>query len=250
MGAPMGSDVSFTVSARGKSADMPVFRFLSTNFADLPLEQIDSVFGFVEKCSLYGGRVFTGPQLSNHDVYKLNQANIGLRIPLTNHLAERDEYEFYQPMLRRYYHPLNSVIVTNDDLAQWIRDDFPYFVLEASVIKNIKSKRKLEAALNIYDTVVLPMTANDDREFLESIPDKDRIRLFANGGCALTCPSKICYRAISEMNKFKGGEPRCSQELKSREILGMVDFDLDELRSMGFKNFKLLRGRPGRITGF
>jgi len=245
-----GSDIRFTVSARGKAADLPVFRFLDENFPGLPLDMVDSVFGFVEKCTLYGGRVFTGPQLSARDVFKLNQANIGLRLPLTNHMAEREEYESYRPMLSRYYHPLNSLIVTNDDLARWIRDDYPYFVIEASVIKNIRSKRKLDDALEIYDTVVLPMTANDDRAFLEAIPDKDRIRLFANGGCALTCPSRICYPSISKMNKFKGGEPRCSQSLKQREILGMVDFDLKELRDLGFKHFKLLRGRPDGFTGF
>ncbi len=243
-------DFRFTISARGKPLDLPVFHFLSNNFSELPLEQIDSVFGFVERCSLYGGREFIKPQISSYDVSVLNRAKIGLRIPFTNHMADREEYERYQPMIQKYYKPVNSVIVTNDNLAKWIRADFPDMVIEASVIKNIKNMRKLEEALEIYDTVVLPMTTIDDREFLEKIPDKDRIRLFANGGCALTCPSKICYPAFSEMNKFKGGEFRCSQDIKSREMLGMIDFDLDELGEMGFHHFKLLRAKKGGWTGF
>jgi len=121
--------------------------------------------------------------------------------------------------------------------------------VEASVIKNITDHRRLEAALEIYDTVVLPMTANDDEEFLVSLPDKDRIRLLVNGGCALTCPIKICYQSFSKMNKFRGGEFQCSQTMKSRELVGMIDFDIEELRNLGIKRFKLLRERQGGMTG-
>lgn len=179
---------TFTVSARRKIPEMPIFRFLRDKFGNLPLAQIESVFGFVERCTLYGGRNFCAPELSDRDVRQLNHAGIGLRIPLTNHDAEFREYKLYRPFLRKYYQPINSVIVTNDDLAKWIREDFPDFDIEASVIKNINNHKKLEASLKLYDTTVLPMPCNQDEEFLISIENKSRIRLFANAGCALTCP--------------------------------------------------------------
>ncbi len=47
--------ISFTISARGKAGDVPVMEFLRRNFGTLPLERIDSLFGFVERCTLYGG---------------------------------------------------------------------------------------------------------------------------------------------------------------------------------------------------
>ena len=77
--------------------------------------------------------------------------------------------------------------------------------------------------------------------------------LFANAGCALTCPSKICYPSISKANKVGDHNLfRCSQSLKYRELLGMVDFDLDYLQSLGFSRFKLLRSRSDQAdsTGF
>lgn len=240
---------TYTVSARGKFHDMPVFEYLRTHFANLPLGQIESLFGFVEQSTLYGGRYFQHRQISDDDVQQLNKAGIGLRIPCTNHFATREEYEQNKPLFNKYHNTLNSVICTNDDLATWIREDFPLYDVEASVIKNITDMRKLDKALEIYTTVVLPMTANEDFEFLNSLTDKSRIRLFANGGCALTCPSRICYRSVSELNKFKGGQFKCSQPIKQRTIKGMIDFDIDELSDMGFHKFKLLRARPGNMTG-
>ncbi|NIL95438.1 MAG: hypothetical protein GTO71_13630, partial [Woeseiaceae bacterium] len=85
---------------------------------------------------------------------------------------------------------------------------------------------------------------------LEKIADPGRITLFANAGCALTCPSKLCYKSISILNKGKGGKFECSQPIKERDLEGMVDFPLKPYIDMGFHRFKLLRARPGSMTGF
>jgi hypothetical protein len=244
-------DYTFTISARGKSLKVPVFGFLRRHFGHLALNRVESLFGFVEYSPLYGGRVFHGRELSERDVFQLNNAGIGLRLPLSNHFVERREYELSQPFLEKYHREGNSVIVTNDDLARWIREDFPAYRIDGSVIKNVDSPRKLQQALTLYDEVVLPMTANEDADFLATIEDKDRVTLFANAGCAFTCPSRTCYVSVSKMNKRQGEESfRCSQSLKERELLGMIDFDLAPLLELGFRRFKLLRPAPGRMTGF
>jgi len=241
---------TFTVSARGKSRLEPIGSFLKTNFASLPLSQIESIFGFVERSTLYGGRAFNQRQLSNSDVLQLNEWGIGVRIPMTNHFATRDEYLQNKRILQKYHKPLNSIICTNDDLAQWIRNDFPHYDIEASVIKNITTSSQIEDALAIYSTVVLPMVANDDDALLDGIEDKSRIRLFANAGCAYTCPARICYKSFSKINKFTGDEFKCSQPIKARESIGMIDFDLQRLRDKGFHKFKLLRAQVGNQTGY
>jgi collagenase-like PrtC family protease len=169
---------------------------------------------------------------------------------MSNHNVERKEYRLNLWLLRKYHTPGNSIICTNDDLAHWIREDFPDYRLDASVIKNIKTHRKIEEAMKLYDSVVLPMPVNEDLEFLAEIKDKDKITLFANAGCALTCPSRICYPSISKFNKGRGGEFQCSQPLKDRDLLGMVDFPLQPYIDLGFHRFKLLRARPGSMTGY
>jgi len=241
---------TYTVSARGKPPGVPVFAYLRKNYGNVPLREIDSLFGFVERSMLYGGRVFLRRELSERDVVQLNNAGIGVRLPMTNHYVKREEYLENKRLLQKYHQPGNSVICTNDELAQWIRDDFPDYRLDASVIKNLKSREKIEEAWELYDSVVLPMSVNEDLEFLEQLEDKDKITLFANAGCALTCPSKICYVATSKQNKGEDPGPLCSQDLKPRELHGMVDFPLEPYIKLGFHRFKLLRARPGSVTGF
>lgn len=243
--------MEFTLSARSKAAAVPIQMLIKQHYSHIPLSQVESFFGFTERCSLYGGRFFTGTELSAYDLRSMYKMNINLRIPLTNHYATREEYEENIPFLENHYRPGNSVILTNDELAQWVRADFPDFRIEASVIKNINTLKKIEKAYAVYDTIILPMIANEDEEFLRSVPEKERIMLFANGGCAMTCPSKICYTAVSKANKTGDSSCwQCSQSTKEREILGMIDFDLDYLQSLGFNRFKLLRSRPGDMTGF
>ena len=117
----------------------------------------------------YGGRAFYVPQLSNENVLELNNMGIGLRIPFTNHFANEEEYQNNKKFLSNYHHPLNSIICTNDNLASWIKRDFPDYDIEASVIKNISNIEQINEALEIYNTLVLPMSANDDDKLLNSI---------------------------------------------------------------------------------
>ena len=241
--------MKFTISARGKPNERAILPFLAKSFPAIPIIQIDSVFGFVERSTLYGGRVFDKPELTEHDVNQLYYVGIGVRLPLTNHYVEPAEYEATAPLLERYYRDGNAAIVTHDDLARWIRRDFPKYRIEASVIKNLKTYDRIAAALDLHDTAVLPMELNHDSDFRARVPEKDRITLFANAGCALTCPSRICYVSVAKINKGEGGEFKCSQPLKQRDLRGMVDFDLTRLQDLGFSRFKLLRARPGGMTG-
>jgi hypothetical protein len=215
----------------------------------LPRASPARVFGFVEPSTLYGGRIFVGPELSAGDVEALYGAGVGVRLPLTNRHVTEQECEANAPLLEKYHRPGNAAIVTNDDLAIWIRRHFPAYRLEASVIKNLKSHRRIEKALDLYDTVVLPMEINQDEAFLAEVAHKERITLFANAGCALTCPARICCSSISRINKAGRGMFMCSQRLKQRETRGMIDFDLDRLQALGFIRFKLLRARSGGLTG-
>ncbi|MCW8830306.1 MAG: hypothetical protein OQK32_02180 [Gammaproteobacteria bacterium] len=125
----------FTISARGKKLRQPIFDYLARNYANIPIAQIDSVFGFVEKSTLYGGRHFIRPELSDQDICQLYDVGIGLRIPFSNHYVEREEYENNRLFLQKYHRKGNSIIAHRDELVEWIRQDFPEYQIEASVIK-------------------------------------------------------------------------------------------------------------------
>ncbi len=251
------TEVIYTVSARGKKGEQPVMDFLQEKFSDVPLNQIDSLFGFVERCTLYGGRPFIARQISDADVQAMYDHSIGLRIPMTNLFINEDEYQEYGWLFEKYHREGNSIIVKEDTLARWIKRDYPKYKLEASMIKDIDTYDKITAALEIYDTVVLPMHMNTRYEFLEKIAEKNRVMLFANAGCAYNCPARICYRTISLINKFESPSDvaahkifRCSKATRPRKELGVIDFNLERLASLGFKRFKLLRQVPGGVTAF
>lgn len=236
----MAASPTFTVSGRSKTNDVPILTFLAKAYGWIPIRQIDSVFGFVEPCPLYGGRVFDGAELLPSDIATMYDVGIGVRLPLTNHYADAAEYEASKPLLEKYHRVGNAVIVVNDMLARWIRRDFPKYRIEASVIKNLKTYDKIAQALDLYDTAVLLMEFCENEPFLAGLEGKDRITLFANAGCALTCPSRICYQSISKFNKDQTGDLVCSQPLKQRKARGIVEFDLDLLQRLGFSRFKVL----------
>jgi hypothetical protein len=257
----------YTISARGKKINQPIKDYLKTYFPNIPINKIDSIFGFIEPTSLYSGRPFLRRQISDSDYKFLNENNIGLRIPFTNHYVSKEEYEKYKPLLEKYHKKGNSIIISNDDVAKWIKKDFPLYKLEASMLKEIDSLEKINKALELYDTVVLPMNVNYNTELLESIQQKEKITLFGNAGCALTCPNRICYDYISRANKTLGNSniitrlfyyyysfiirrKWCMHKIKPRKLHGIKDFDIDKFYKMGFARFKMLREHSGRKTGY
>jgi len=253
------TSIKYTVSARGKKAFVPIWSFLDRHFIDIPRNQIESVFGFAEKCTLYGGRPATLRQLSDRDIHSLNAAGIGFRIPVTNHFFNMQEYEKCRPFFEKYHKKGNALIILNDKLADIIRHDFPRYKREGSMIKNIKTHKQIDDALQLFDTVVLPREMNDNIQFLEKVGPKHRITLFATGGCAYTCPARTCYRRVSWINKFLAADNKlkniagyllypfsrgCSRRKFKRALLGSVRFDIRRFQEIGYSSFKVIRSNP------
>jgi len=242
---------NYSVSCRNKRVDQPVDDFLNLQYPAVDKFAISTVFGFVERTTLYGGRIFIGPELSESDVQTLYNWEVGLKLPLTNTFASEEEYEKEYTFLEKYHRKGNSVVLVNDELARWIRRDFPDYEIEASVIKNISKQSTIDKYLDIYDIIVLPMDLHRQPEYLESLEPKSRLRLFITAACAFTCPAKTCYKSISRINKMPVGEGHelfnCSQNVLPREMEGFQEFDVDQLVSMGFTKFKVTRN-PKKFT--
>ena len=235
-----------TVSCREKPNDMNMVEWLSQYNLYAPLE-VTGVFGFVKEYSpLYSGRMYSGAEITDEDYKFLKENNMKLKLTLTANKVSEEEYEQSRELLNKYYYPGNSIAVVNDELAKWIKRDYPNYLVEASVIKNIKWEN-IDKTLELYDTLVLTMDKNDDIEKLSEIKEKDRIILFGNAGCAYKCPAKICYPSISKLNKGEeGAEFKCSQVYKEREEVRIHNFDLNKLRNLGFNNFKFVTVLKGR----
>jgi hypothetical protein len=233
---------SYSVSGRWVGTRMEMIKYLQFYYIYLNISQIQSVFGSTTEYSdFYGGRVYEAEKsLTQPQLDTLYSKNINLALTLTNHFFSKELFDKNLPFLEKHHRQGNVVICTSDELAKLIRTNFPLYKLRASIIKNLNTIKKIKKAYDLYDDVVIPMDMNDDDEFLESLPQKERLMLFANAACAYSCPARICYPGISKVNQAKAEIVRC----KKREI-GLYEyayyfFDVDKFYNMGFSNFKLI----------
>jgi hypothetical protein len=241
------NNLDYSVSARGKSDRLAVMPFIAMCFPGIPIK---SIFGFREYTPLYGGRIFRGPELSEADIGWMYDHGIAYRIPLQNIVATRADYEESKPFLRKYHRKGNSVITVRHELARWIREDFPLFEIEASVINQVRSLDKLPQFLDTFDVVVLHPSLNDYSDQLATIEDKSRIRLFVNAGCMYKCPTMECYGSISRLNKHVADTKfKCAQDhdkdyaIDRANQVGMTEFNVHEFIRLGFTKFKKMRNK-------
>jgi len=244
---------TYSISCRAKRGEVPIEVFLSAWLAqlnrikDVSLGQVDSVFGFVDEPSpLYGGRAFTDAQISQHDIHFLSDQCIGLKLLLSNLQVSDDDYKQSKGFLERFHREGNILTISCDSLAEKIRYDFPRYIVESSVIKDPRSLDDIKAILSLYDRVVLPIVLNDDMGLSESIPEKDRVVLFANTECSYNCPDKVCYPSVSRFNKdvTQKPTPKCSIPYVLRLFQFDNDtkmfFDINRYIRMGFVRYKVL----------
>ena len=237
-------DLRYTVSGRHIDGQTSVSAYLKTFFPYIDPTQIESVFAFVEQhAPLYGGRVHQPERAFNPShLDELYRLGVNLSIPFTNHFFDRDAYTKSLPVLDANHRAGNSVILMDDEFARQVRQDFPLYRRKGSVIKKLLSPTALAKALDLYDTVVLPMERNDDFSLLQTLEPKESIQIFANASCAYTCPAKICYPSVSRINRGEAPADAfaCSQPKIARDMLGTIFFDIDQYRELGFTNFKLV----------
>lgn len=207
--------------------------------------RVDEVYGFVpEQLRLYGGRppgLDNG--LSDRQIACLRDHGIGFSLNLTNHYFNDEAYREARQTLQRLHVDGNSIVCTNDRLAERLRADFPRFRLKASVLKHLNTKAKLEAALELYDRVVVPIFLSDDESFLQSLEPKDRIVPWATCFCAYNCREWTCWASTSR--KWMGVSPTGRTEVAIRRCLERhaaavpLAFNLDASCFAGYKRFKL-----------
>lgn len=243
--------IRLSVSSRKVLPEMNIINYLKIFYMYTDIGQIESVFGnTVFYSKLYGGRSFKiKHSLTSRHIKDLEAHGIHLSLTLTNHFFDDASYKESQELLKTHHKKGNSVICVNDELAMRVKNDFPDYMVKASIIKDSNTIDKIEQCLNIYDHVVLPMEKNEDDLFLQRIADKSRIILFGNATCAFTCPSRTCYQGFSQGTAGKPVTSGCSKGKIPRLDTGDVFFNLKKFKEMGFSQFKLVPAAPAAAAG-
>lgn len=165
--------------------------------------RIGSVYGAFPPALWNGGRACFGAcdERTVREVLKFyNGKGIPCRYTFTNPLITEEHLgnPFCNMLMRAGDNGLNEVIVNSPILEQYIRENYPSYKITSSTCKQIRSAEELNAELEKdYNLVVLDYNFNNDFDFLEKIPHKEKCELLINACCTPNCPRRgEHYRAI------------------------------------------------------
>jgi hypothetical protein len=154
------------------------------------LDELYKVYGFLFDSPLNGGRLrkdcITFPL---DTIEQLNDRGIGYSFTLTNLTVAREYLEdrHTNEVLKRFENPLNGVIVSNDLIADYIKEKYPGYSLRASCMYNFLTTEEINNACQRFDEVCVFPEVNHQEETLDGIVDKDKLLLFATSICLNKC---------------------------------------------------------------
>lgn len=255
------------------------------SYLDLNQSLITSVYDSFFGLKWNGGRVCAPKNTismaaADNIIRAYNDQYIGFNFTFTNLLlTEEDLKDDYCNLLleRLTEDPRNGVIVASETLMKYIKTQYPNLRMILSVTAN--PSLTAEQYNKICETgdverVVLHPDFNHDLAFLQQLKYPKKIEVMANDKCVYGCPyRREHYLDLSKKNlhfatspiihtradldgaatcSFDVGNPNCHMvragyTRDSRNIL--THADMDNLRNMGFENFKLI-GREYSLDAY
>lgn len=167
--------------------------------------KIASVFGAFPPSLWNGGRNTVGvvdDEIIKQVTKAFNSRGVPFRFTFTNPLIEEKHLgdPFCNKVMRMCDNGLNEVIVLSPILEEYIRKNYPSYKITSSTCKEIRNADELSAELEKdYHYVVLDYNWNNNFEFLETLPHKEKCELLINACCVPNCPRRgEHYRSIGE----------------------------------------------------
>ena len=253
---------------------IPFLNGLKNNDIELPFQYI---YGTPFGIKIGGGRI-TGKNQDNIGYLETHNEGIlksyidlgiGCRLTLSNHLINPRDYEDNNKLnkILNYLNNFskNGVIISNDGLNKYIKDNYPNLQRICSVIKpaldvgwgNDTAEYYNNLCEN-YDLVVVNCGFAKDLNKINQLRYKEKIEVLVNTRCILNCKlAKMHYDIIAEeylidpiteVDKDLELQTRESLllkkclEMKRKNILGGANFSVEEVQKLidcGIQHFKL-----------
>lgn len=232
-----------------------------------PGVQIRAAYGNFQFCIFDGGRIFTKYRHTNREemteiVKAYNDANVPVRLIFTNPVIEEKMFKnrFGQAMLEVCNNPLNEIVINNEKLEQYVRENYKDFSYISSTTKclNTPDKFKTEFAKDGYTMVCLDYNLNHNWKMLENIPEADRNRceFLVNAICPAGCPNRKDHYRLNGLFSLTYGKPYAisscpidESTLHPTQCSSVNNLSPEEIYNKyvpnGFCNFKL----EGRTLG-
>lgn len=237
---------------------------LMRDYADCFREgyQIGSVYGTIPGAIWNGGRAVFGI-LDRESIVSIikayNDRGIPARFTWTNALLEeRHLYDTYCNLIMELGdNGMNQVLVNRPVIEQYIRREYPSYVLISSTTKCMVDRKMLCRELEKdYKLVVLDYDLNHDRETLKAIASyADKVEILVDEICYPNCPKRaehyhdesrmqLAYTMQSDFKcTNKCTKPSFAESQKRPAFIS--NEEIQWYIDRGFVNFKLVgRGLP------
>ncbi|MCR5675084.1 MAG: hypothetical protein K6G16_05170 [Lachnospiraceae bacterium] len=136
----------------------------------------------------------------------INEAGIPIRYTFTNPLLTEEDLkdEFCNFCLQAASGYRNEVLVFSPLLEEYIRKNYPSFVINSTTCKEIKDVDALNAEMEKdYKYVVLDYNLNGNWEFIEKLRHPDKLEVLVNATCTPNCPRRgEHYREIARRQRI------------------------------------------------
>lgn len=206
-----------------------------------------------------GGRVvIRNTQLTKESALELigeyNRRGIRFFLTFNNPLVEERHLTDSRcnHLLEGAYSPKNGVICASEALRNYIRTNYPDYLLIHSCVPNSASLDYYKRMQELYDLVVLSPNLNTNFSFIQKL-DTSRLEILVNEDCLLRCPFREEHYQLLGKANIDGGwddieatydfcTKHHGQDKSQMTNARMMSIELDvihRLKSIGIKHFKI-----------
>ena len=232
--------------------------------------KIAAVYGAPPRCAWAGGRFtygyFSGEAIRN-EVAFYNSHEIPIRYTFTSSLVKDIHLydQFCNLLMSIANNGMNEVLVNNDILEKYIRENYPGYKVCLSTTKRITDKEQYDQYKGKYDYIVLDYTFNHKPDIWE-LEDKEHIELLIMTYCKDECPNRMKHQYVANISDLEILSPKQHYDMytcpyfqsKEKHAWNFYDhmrehkhiIQVDDLYGKyvdaGYRNFKL-EGRGNNI---
>jgi collagenase-like PrtC family protease len=220
--------------------------------------KIGALFGTFPGVIWNGGRTIVGDFDAKHaekTIKAFNDLDIPIRFTYTNLLIDSEE-QLLDPIANFVttlaHNGKNEIIVSNDYLEAYLRENYPNYKYISSTTKCILNNEDIVKESEKYYMTVLDYRKNRDMEFLDSLEHPERYEILINAWCDPNCKKRRAhYEQLSREQLYQIG-PMPGYDQFNCGVHTMTFFDSFKRETvlkpseiyniyvpMGFENFKI-----------
>lgn len=183
-----------------------------------PNVQVGAVYGNFQYCIFDGGRIFDAYRHTTKEemefiVSQYNSQNIPVRLIFTNPIIPETSFKnrFGQATLEICHNSINEIVVNNEKLENYIRENYPKFSFISSTTKCLNTPQLFKEELKNpkYKMICLDYNLNHNQKLLDSISKEDRSRceFLINAVCPPGCPNRKRHYKLNGLFTLSYGKP-------------------------------------------